>query len=177
MIKLTLVVGARPNFMKISPIIRVIDEINSKNKKITYRLIHTGQHYDKIMSDDFFEQLNIPKPNVNLNCQGNTQTEQTSSIMIEFEKELLSNKPDFVIVVGDVNSTMACSIVAKKLQLKVVHIEAGIRSFDRSMPEEINRLITDSICDYFFTTSHFANENLLKENIKEEQILKNNLEK
>jgi len=185
MIKLTLVVGARPNFMKISPIIRVIDEINSKNKKITYRLIHTGQHYDKIMSDDFFEQLNIPKPNVNLNCQGNTQTEQTSSIMIEFEKELLSNKPDFVIVVGDVNSTMACSIVAKKLQLKVVHIEAGIRSFDRSMPEEINRLITDSICDYFFTTSHFANENLLKENIKEEQIffvgntmidcLKNNL--
>jgi UDP-N-acetylglucosamine 2-epimerase (non-hydrolysing) len=168
--KLTLVVGARPNFMKISPIIREIENINKVEKKIDYRLIHTGQHYDKMMSDDFFEQLQIPKPHLNLNCNGGSQSESTSCIMVEFEKELLLNKPDVVIVVGDVNSTMACTIVAKKLMIDVAHIESGIRSFDRTMPEEINRLITDSISDYFFTTSESANNNLIKENVDKNKI-------
>jgi UDP-N-acetylglucosamine 2-epimerase (non-hydrolysing) len=115
--KLTLVVGARPNFMKISPIIREIENVNKIQKKIDYRLIHTGQHYDKMMSDDFFDQLQIPKPHLNLNCNGGSQSESTSCIMIEFEKELLLNRPDIVIVVGDVNSTMACAIAAKKLMI------------------------------------------------------------
>jgi UDP-N-acetylglucosamine 2-epimerase (non-hydrolysing) len=168
--KLTLVVGARPNFMKISPIIREIENINKIQKRIDYRLIHTGQHYDKMMSDDFFEQLQIPKPHLNLNCNGGSQSESTSCIMIEFEKELLLNKPDIVVVVGDVNSTMSCTIAAKKLMITVAHIESGIRSFDRTMPEEINRLITDSISDYFFTTSESANNNLLKENIDKNKI-------
>ena len=168
--KLTLVVGARPNFMKISPIIREIEKINKIEKIIDYRLIHTGQHYDKIMSDDFFEQLQIPKPHLNLNCNGGLQSESTSCIMVEFEKELLLNKPDIVIVVGDVNSTMACTVVAKKLMIDVAHIESGIRSFDRTMPEEINRLITDSISDYFFTTSKSSNNNLIKENVDKNKI-------
>lgn len=168
--RLTLVVGARPNFMKISPIIREIENINKIQKRIDYRLIHTGQHYDKMMSDDFFDQLQIPKPHLNLNCNGGSQSESTSCIMIEFEKELLLNRPDIVIVVGDVNSTMACTIAAKKLMITVAHIESGIRSFDRTMPEEINRLITDSISDYFFTTSEFANNNLLKENVDKNKI-------
>jgi UDP-N-acetylglucosamine 2-epimerase (non-hydrolysing) len=168
---LTLVVGARPNFMKISPLIDSINKYNnSGDKKIQYRLVHTGQHYDKTMSEDFFDQLQIPKPNINLNCTGLTQNELTAKIMIEFEKELILHKPDIVVVVGDVTSTMACSIVAKKLQLRVAHIESGIRSFDREMPEEINRLITDSICDYYFTTSETAGENLLKENIDPSKI-------
>lgn len=168
--KLTLVVGARPNFMKISPIINAIDKSNTLNKKIVYRLVHTGQHYDKTMSDDFFDQLGIPKPDINLGCTGLTQTELTSKIMVEFEKELINNRPDVVIVVGDVNSTMACTITAKKLNIDVAHVEAGIRSFDRTMPEEINRLVTDSITDYFFTTSLFANENLIKENIDPSKV-------
>lgn len=168
--RLTLVVGARPNFMKISPIIREIEKINKIKKRIDYRLIHTGQHYDKMMSDDFFEQLQIPKPHTNLNCNGGSQSESTSCIMIEFEKELLLNKPYVVIVVGDVNSTMACTIVAKKLMINVAHIESGIRSFDRTMPEEINRLITDSISDYFFTTSESANNNLINENVNKDKI-------
>jgi len=167
----TLVVGARPNFMKISPIIDSIKKFNeSNNNKIHYRLIHTGQHYDKSMSDDFFEQLGIPKPDINLNCTGSTQTELTANIMVGFEKELIQNRPDIVVVVGDVTSTMSCSIVAKKLQIKVAHVEAGIRSLDREMPEEINRLITDSISDYFFTTTEMASENLIKENIDPSKI-------
>jgi UDP-N-acetylglucosamine 2-epimerase (non-hydrolysing) len=168
--KLTLVVGARPNFMKISPIIDSINEFNRLGNNIEYRLVHTGQHYDKTMSDNFFKQLNIPEPHINLNCTGLTQTELTANIMVGFEQELNSNKPDIVIVVGDVTSTMACTIVAKKLNLKVAHIEGGIRSFDREMPEEINRLITDSITDYYFTTSEFANKNLINENVSENNI-------
>jgi UDP-N-acetylglucosamine 2-epimerase (non-hydrolysing) len=170
-IKLCLVVGARPNFMKVSPIIDMIEHFNkTSHKEISYRLIHTGQHYDKSMSDDFFDQLQIPKPNNNLNCVGSSQSELTANIMVEFEKELTSNRPDLVIVVGDVTSTMACSIVTKKLNIKLAHVEAGIRSLDREMPEEINRLITDSISDYFFTTSRHANENLIKENINPSKI-------
>lgn len=168
--KITLVVGARPNFMKVSPIISEIEKKKLSGIVIEYRLVHTGQHYDKLMSENFFDQLSIPRPNKNLNCTGTTQSELTANIMVEFEKELTENKPDLVIVVGDVTSTMACSIVTKKLNIGLAHIEGGIRSFDRSMPEEINRLVTDSISDYFFTTSEVANQNLSSENIKKENI-------
>jgi len=168
--KITLVVGARPNFIKIAPIIKAIKYVQNKDIDIHYHLVHTGQHYDKTMSDTFFEQLNIPLPDVNLNCALGTQAEQTASIMIAFEKELIKNPCDLVLVVGDVNSTMACAIVAKKLCIKVAHVEAGIRSFDLTMPEEINRMVTDSIADYFFTTSEFANNILKQQGIKESQI-------
>jgi UDP-N-acetylglucosamine 2-epimerase (non-hydrolysing) len=168
--KLTLIAGARPNFMKIAPIIHAIQKAQKEGKNIHYRLVHTGQHYDEKMSETFFKQLNIPKPDVNLECGGGSQAEQTSAIMLAFEKELLANSTDLVMVVGDVTSTMACSIAAKKLGVKVAHVEAGIRSWDRSMPEEINRMLTDSITDYFFTTSVLAGKNLLKEGHKEEQI-------
>ena len=147
--KLTLVAGARPNFMKIAPIIHAIQKAQHKGNSISYRLIHTGQHFDEKMSNTFFTQLNIPEPHVNLNCGGGTQAEQTAAIMVAFEKELMENPTDLVLVVGDVTSTMACSIVAKKLNTKVAHVEAGIRSFDLTMPEEINRLVTDSLTDYF----------------------------
>lgn len=170
--KLTLIAGARPNFMKIAPLIHAIKKHNntSDSSPIHYRLVHTGQHYDKAMSETFFQELNIPEPNANLGCGGGTQAEQTAAIMIAFEKELIANPADLVIVVGDVTSTMACSIVAKKLHTQVAHIEAGIRSWDLSMPEEINRMVTDSITDYFFTTSEVANQNLRNTGAKEEQI-------
>lgn len=165
-----LVAGARPNFMKIAPIIEAIEKASNQGENIFYRLIHTGQHYDKKMSGDFFEQLGIPEPHVNLEAGGGSQAEQTAAIMVRFEKELIENRPDLVVVVGDVTSTMACSIVAKKLLLRVAHIEAGIRSFDLSMPEEINRMVTDAITDYFFTTSETANENLRKAGIEDKKI-------
>ena len=169
--KLTIIAGARPNFIKIAPLIHAIEKNNIENSNpIEYRLVHTGQHYDKLMSDTFFEELQIPAPQINLNAGGGTQAEQTAAIMIAFEKELTVNPSDLVIVVGDVTSTMACSIVAKKLNTKVAHIEGGIRSFDLSMPEEINRMLTDSITDYFFTTSHTANENLAKIGVPENRI-------
>jgi UDP-N-acetylglucosamine 2-epimerase (non-hydrolysing) len=132
--------------------------------------VHTGQHYDDRLSKIFFEQLQIPEAHVNLGAGSGTQAEQTARIMIEFEKELLANPCDLVVVVGDVTSTMACTIVAKKLNTKVGHVEGGIRSFDMSMPEEINRIVTDSLADYFFTTSQVANENLKKSGVKTEQI-------
>lgn len=166
----TLIAGARPNFMKIAPIIHAIHKAQEDGEKIDYRLVHTGQHYDAKMSDTFFEELNIPHPNANLECGGGTQAEQTAAIMVAFEKELLANPTDLVLVVGDVTSTMACSIVAKKLNIKVAHVEAGIRSGDMSMPEEINRMVTDSITDFFFTTTPWAGENLLKSGAKPEQI-------
>jgi UDP-N-acetylglucosamine 2-epimerase (non-hydrolysing) len=167
---ITIIAGARPNFMKIAPIIHAIEIAKSKGKNIDFRLVHTGQHYDKKMSDDFFEQLNIPQPHVNLAAGGGTQAVQTAAIMISFEQELIKNPTDLVLVVGDVTSTMACSIVAKKLNIKVAHVEAGIRSFDLAMPEEINRMVTDSITDYFFTTSEVANENLRLSGISDKQI-------
>lgn len=166
--KITIIAGARPNFMKIAPIIHAIEV--RKDSNLSYRLIHTGQHYDKKMSESFFEELNIPQPNANLGAGGGTQAEQTGAIMIAFEKELVQNPTDLVLVVGDVTSTLACSIVAKKANTKVAHIEAGIRSGDISMPEEINRLVTDSITDYFFTTSKFANDNLSKAGVEANQI-------
>lgn len=160
--KITLIAGARPNFIKIAPIINAIEKKQSEGATISYRLVHTGQHYDKNLSDTFFEELNIPHPNVNLEVKSGSQAEQTAAILVAFEKELLQNPCDLVLVVGDVNSTMACAIVAKKLNTKVAHVEAGIRSGDMTMPEEINRIVTDSITDYFFTTSTWASENLLK---------------
>jgi UDP-N-acetylglucosamine 2-epimerase (non-hydrolysing) len=160
--KITIIAGARPNFIKIAPIINAIKSKQNEGFDVSFRLVHTGQHYDKNLSDTFFEELNIPKPNVNLEVKSGSQAEQTAAIMIAFEKELLQNPCDLVLVVGDVNSTMACSIVAKKCHTKVAHVEAGIRSGDLTMPEEINRMLTDSITDYFFTTSTSASENLLK---------------
>ena len=172
--KITLIAGARPNFMKVAPIIKAIKAFNEglqvtgyglrdANKRIEYRLVHTGQHYDKNMSDTFFEELGIPAPDVNLGCGGGTQAEQTAHIMVAFEKELMEHPADIVLVVGDVTSTMACSIVAKKLNTKVCHVEAGIRSWDLTMPEEINRMVTDSLADYMFTTSDVANRNLIRQ--------------
>ena len=158
---ITLIAGARPNFMKIAPLIKAIQAAEAAGKDIHYRLVHTGQHYDKNMSDTFFEELGIPMPDVNLGCGGGTQAEQTANIMVAFEKDLLANPTDLVLVVGDVTSTMACSIVAKKLNTKVCHVEAGIRSWDQTMPEEINRMVTDALADYMFTTSEIANKNLL----------------
>lgn len=167
---ITLIAGARPNFMKIAPIIEAIDKAAADGKNISYRLVHTGQHYDKNMSGSFFDELGIPEPHVNLDCGGGSQAEQTANIMVAFEKELMANPADLVMVVGDVTSTMACSIVAKKLHTKVAHVEAGIRSNDLSMPEEINRMVTDSITDLFFTTTPEAGENLKRLGADEKSI-------
>ena len=168
--KVTLIAGARPNFMKIAPIIHAIKRARESGYDISYRLVHTGQHYDEKMSDTFFKELQIPHPDSNLNCGGGTQAEQTAAILVAFEKELIAHPADLVLVVGDVTSTMACAIVSKKLNTPVAHVEAGIRSGDMTMPEEINRIVTDSISDYFFTTSKWAGDNLLKQGVKEEQI-------
>ena len=154
--------------MKIAALVHAIERFNNgerlavSGEGISYRLVHTGQHYDKNMSDTFFEELGIPAPDVNLGCGGGSQAEQTAAIMVAFEKELMENPTDVVLVVGDVTSTMACSIVAKKLNTKVCHVEAGIRSWDLTMPEEINRMVTDSLADYMFTTSDVANANLVR---------------
>ncbi|MGE6219780.1 non-hydrolyzing UDP-N-acetylglucosamine 2-epimerase [Nubsella zeaxanthinifaciens] len=168
--KITLIAGARPNFMKIAPIIHAIKKAEDNGANITYRLVHTGQHYDEKMSDTFFHELAIPAPDAHLGGGGGTQAEQTAAIMVAFEKELMNNPADLVLVVGDVTSTMACAIVAKKLNTKVAHVEAGIRSFDLTMPEEINRMVTDSITDYFFTTSVWAGNNLKHTGIADDQI-------
>lgn len=168
---ITIVAGARPNFIKIAPIIKAIQALQKlPDGQIDYCLVHTGQHYDDKMSDTFFKQLEIPAPNINLKSGGGSQAEQTATIMISFEKYLINNPTDIVLVVGDVTSTMACSIVAKKLNTKVAHVEAGIRSFDLTMPEEINRMVTDSITDYFFTTSEYANINLRNSGVPESSI-------
>tara|TARA_B100002052_G_scaffold295397_1_gene321825 strand:- start:1058 stop:2149 length:1092 start_codon:yes stop_codon:yes gene_type:complete len=168
--KIDLIAGARPNFMKIAPIIDAIKVEQSKGEKIEYRLVHTGQHYDKKMSGSFFEELGIPLPDVNLNAGSGTQAEQTAKIMMGYEMLLKKEPTDFCMVVGDVTSTMACSIVAKKTNIKVIHVEGGIRSWDLTMPEEINRIVTDSITDYFFTTSKTANKNLLNNGILKNKI-------
>jgi len=165
-----LILGARPNFIKISSIINAINELDDSKTRLSYRLVHTGQHFDKNRSEFFFDDLGLPQPDIYLHCGGGTHAEQTAKIMIEYEKVLVDSPIDLVLVVGDVNSTMACAIVAKKLQFKVAHVESGIRSYDRSMPEEINRIITDSITDFFFTTSENANANLISIGIKPEKI-------
>lgn len=169
--KLTLVAGARPNFMKIAPIIRAIENHNDKStNKIEYDLVHTGQHYDDKLSKIFFEELGIPEAKINLGAGSGSQAEQTAKIMVSFEAYLIANPVDLVVVVGDVTSTMACTIVAKKLGNKVAHVEAGIRSYDMSMPEEINRIVTDSLADYFFTTTEIANDNLQKMGASQDKI-------
>jgi UDP-N-acetylglucosamine 2-epimerase (non-hydrolysing) len=169
-LKIDLIAGARPNFMKIAPIIDAIHKAQKEGDKISYRLIHTGQHYDKNMSDSFFEQLGIPQPDVNLGAGGGSQAEQTAFIMIGYEKLLIAETTDLCLVVGDVTSTMACSIVAQKLHIPVAHVEAGIRSNDWTMPEEINRLVTDSITNYFFTTTAEAGQNLIESGVDKNKI-------
>ncbi|MFX0032084.1 MAG: non-hydrolyzing UDP-N-acetylglucosamine 2-epimerase [Candidatus Hodarchaeota archaeon] len=174
--------GARPNFMKIAPLIKEL-----RNQKIDFKIIHTGQHYDYNMSKVFFDALDILEPDYFLNVGSGSHATQTAKIMIEFEKVILSNRPLLVIVVGDVNSTIACALVAKKLFIKIAHIEAGLRSNDLTMPEEINRILTDQLSDYLFTTEKSAFDNLKKEGIDLEKVffvgnimidnLVNNLEK
>lgn len=165
-----IIAGARPNFMKIAPIIRALKRRRDGGSPLRYRLVHTGQHYDARMSGDFFEQLGIPTPDVNLEVGSGTQAEQMAAIMVRYEKLLLKKRGDLCLVVGDVNSTMACSIVARKLCVPVAHVEGGIRSRDWTMPEEINRVVTDAISDYFFTTSEAANRNLRRSGVTEDRI-------
>ena len=168
--RITIIAGARPNFMKIAPIIDAIRAVQTARSDINYRLVHTGQHYDRAMSEVFFEELGIPEPDVNLGCGGGTQAKQTASIMMAFEQDLLANPCDCVLVVGDVTSTMACTLVAKKLNTPVAHVEAGIRSWDMTMPEEINRIVTDSLADIFFTTTEWASQNLRNIGVSDEKI-------
>lgn len=192
-LKILIVAGARPNFMKVAPIIKAaqkwntglcVSELQSTNgqshsstvapttvhRPLEVKLVHTGQHYDAKMSDIFFQELGIPAPDINLEVGSGSHAQQTANIMLRFEPVLLQEKPDWVIVVGDVNSTVACTLVAAKLGIKVAHVEAGLRSFDRAMPEEINRLVTDSIADLLLTPSEDANENLRREGVADEKI-------
>ena len=164
---LYIIAGARPNFMKIAPIIRALQ---NQNEQFDFRIIHTGQHFDKEMSDVFFDELGIPQPDHHLNCGGGSHAEQTAKIMVAFEKICQNERPDCVIVVGDVNSTLACSIVSKKLNISLAHVEAGLRSGDMTMPEEVNRIVTDSISDWYFCTEPSGVENLLKEGKSRDHI-------
>lgn len=160
------VVGARPNFMKIAPILAAMEG----RPEFQNLLVHTGQHYDERMSKTFFEELGIPKPDVNLEVGSGSHAAQTAAIMTRFEGVLEEHQPDLILVVGDVNSTLACAVTAAKLGVRVAHVEAGLRSFDRTMPEEINRLVTDALADYCFTTCEDANANLWREGIPQEKI-------
>ena len=164
--KILNIVGARPNFMKIAPIQRAFLRRGTFNSKI----VHTGQHYDQRMSDIFFNQLELPRPDFNLGVAGGTHAFQKANVMLKFEKVLQEEKPDLVVVVGDVNATAACSIVSVKMGIPTAHVEAGLRSRDRSMPEEINRIITDSICDFLFITEQSGMINLAKEGIPDEKV-------
>ena len=165
-----LIAGARPNFMKVAPIIRALQRRKAEGGPLRYRLVHTGQHYDARMSGDFFVQLGLPQPDVNLEVGSGTQAEQTGAIMIRYERLLLEARSDVCLVVGDVTSTMACAIAAQKLGVPVAHVEAGIRSGDWTMPEEINRMVTDAITNWFFTTSEAANANLRRAGVDEERL-------
>ncbi|MFM9905226.1 MAG: non-hydrolyzing UDP-N-acetylglucosamine 2-epimerase [Pyrinomonadaceae bacterium] len=167
MIKVLLIAGARPNFMKVAPIHA---EMKRRAAEFEPMIVHTGQHYDASMSDSFFYDLGMPKPDVHLAVGSGSHAVQTAKIMTEFEPVVLAEKPDWVLVVGDVNSTIACALVCAKLGIKVAHVESGLRSRDRSMPEEINRILTDSISDLLFTTSQDADENLRQEGIPDEKI-------
>lgn len=165
-----LIAGARPNFMKIAPIVDALKEAQSRGSSLEWRIVHTGQHYDRKLSDTFFAELGIPKPDVNLGVGSGTQAQQTAGIMVGYERLLLEKPSDLCLVVGDVNSTMACAIVARKCGIPVAHVEGGLRSRDWSMPEEINRVVTDSISSWFFTTLESANQNLRGEGVEEERI-------
>lgn len=170
--KIISVVGARPNFMKIAPFIWAISEYNQKhpNSVVEHLLVHTGQHYDVRMSETFFKELKIPNPDINLEIGSGTHAEQVGYTMIAFEKVLMEHKPDWVVVVGDVNATLSCSVAAKKLNIKVCHIEAGLRSGDMTMPEEINRLVTDRLSDLLLTPDAISSENLKKEGVPGNKI-------
>ena len=161
------VVGARPNFMKMAPIVHALARKPTRFKSV---LVHTGQHYDAAMSKVFFDELQMPRPDVDLNVGSGSHAAQTAAIMAAFEPVVLERRPNLVIVVGDVNSTIACALVAVKIGVKVAHVEAGLRSFDRSMPEEINRLLTDQISELLFTTEEGARDNLLREGIDDDRI-------
>lgn len=171
--KILSVVGARPNFMKIAPFCRAIDLYNNQNKnnQIQHILVHTGQHYDVRMSESFFRSLGIPDPDINMEVGSGSHAEQVGNTMIAFEKICMTEKPDWVVVVGDVNATLACSVAAKKLNIKVCHIEAGLRSGDMTMPEEVNRLVTDRLSDLLLTPDRMSSENLRKEGVPEEKII------
>jgi UDP-N-acetylglucosamine 2-epimerase (non-hydrolysing) len=173
-LKLLIIAGARPNFMKVAPLIKAAivhnDMCVNGMPRLEWRLVHTGQHYDAKMSEIFFQELGIPAPDVNLDVGSGSHAVQTANIMTRFEPVCLAEKPAWVVVVGDINSTMACTLVASKLGIKVAHVEAGLRSFDRTMPEEINRLVTDAIADLLLTPSPDANENLRREGIADEKI-------
>lgn len=173
-LKLLLVAGARPNFMKIAPLIHAIEKHNAvgslAQRRVEYRLVHTGQHYDAAMSQVFFDELRIPKPEASLDVGSGSHAVQTARVMERFEPVCSEYQPNWVLVVGDVNSTMACTLVAAKLGIKVAHVEAGLRSFDRTMPEEINRLVTDALADLLLTPSADASENLRREGIPEHRI-------
>ena len=169
MLKIISVVGARPNFMKVAPIHKAFNQPEFQGI-VNHLICHTGQHYDEKMSKVFFEDLELPVPDFYLGVGSGSHAEQTAKIMIHFEKILIQEKPDLVIVVGDVNSTIACTLTAAKLHIKTAHVEAGLRSFDRTMPEEINRLLTDSISDYLFVTEKSGMENLKREGVPEEKV-------
>ncbi|HLM59463.1 MAG TPA: UDP-N-acetylglucosamine 2-epimerase (non-hydrolyzing), partial [Pyrinomonadaceae bacterium] len=167
MLKVLNIVGARPNFMKIAPITR---EMRRRERDFQPLIVHTGQHYDAAMSDSFFTDLGIPKPDFHLEVGSHSHAVQTARIMTAFEPVVLQERPDWVLVVGDVNSTIACALVCAKLGVKVAHVEAGLRSRDRTMPEEINRILTDAISDLLLTTSQDADENLKAEGVSEDKI-------
>lgn len=167
MLKIISVVGARPNFMKVAPLHKVFKKHPAE---VQHLICHTGQHFDANMSKVFFEELELPKPDFYLGISGGSHASQTAAIMVEFEKVLLKEKPGLVIVVGDVNSTLACSVVASKLGIKVAHVEAGLRSFDRTMPEEINRMVTDVLADYLFVTEKSGLEHLKHEGIADSKV-------
>ena len=166
MVKIVNVVGTRPNFIKIAPLVKEM----GKHKEISQVLVHTGQHYDNCMSKSFFDDLEIPKPDINLGVGSASDITQTARIMLEFEKVLVKEKPDLVVVVGDVNSTFAAAITAKKCGIKVAHVEAGLRSFDMEMPEEVNRILTDHVSDLLFTTEKSGNKNLADEGVGNDKV-------
>lgn len=165
-----IIAGARPNFIKINPIIRELNRVRTEGSALRYRLIHTGQHYDRSMSGNFFEQLGIPDPDINLSVGSGSQAFQTGQIMLGYEKVLETAASDVCLVVGDVTSTLACAIVARKAGIPVAHVEGGLRSGDWTMPEEVNRVVTDAITNWFFTTSVSAGENLLAQGVAAERI-------
>ncbi len=172
--KLLIVAGARPNFMKVAPLIKAVQASNADDKngsaRFAFRLVHTGQHYDERMSEVFFGELGIPAPDINLGVGSGSHAVQTANVMAKFEPTCERETPDWVVVVGDVNSTMACTLVCAKMGIKVAHVEAGLRSFDRSMPEEVNRIVTDALGDLLLTPSIDANENLRREGIPDENV-------
>src|SRR5690349_12082287 len=168
-LKMLIIAGARPNSMKVAPLIKSIRNYGSNGVSLEYKLVHTGQHYDDKMSGIFFEELGIPAPGINLEVGSGSHAVQTANVMTRFEPVCTEEKPHWVVVVGDVNSSVACALVASKLGIKVAHVEAGLRSFDRTMPEEINRLVTDTLSDLLLTPSEDASENLRREGIPDER--------